>query len=85
MIRSLIDELLLFLVPFALFAAYLVLRRENPMLREAWTGRTGWLGIAGLGLVIAGFLVAGLVSERRTGAFVPTHVEDGHVVPGRFR
>lgn len=85
MIRSLADELLLFLLPFALFAGYLVLRRRNPMLREAWSGRTGWLGISGLLLVIAAFLAAGLLADRRTGAFVPTHVENGRVVPGQFR
>ena len=85
MIRTLADDLLLILLPFALFFAYLVLRRRNPMLRESWSGRVGWLGIAGVALVVAAFILAGLLAERRTGAFVPTHVENGRVVPGQFR
>ena len=41
------DDLLLVLVPFALFFGYLVLRRRNPMRRESWSGQVGWLTIAG--------------------------------------
>lgn len=85
MIRTLVDDLLLLLLPFAVFAAYLVLRRRNPMQREAWSGRVGWLGIVGLLLVVAAFLLAGILAERQTGAFIPTHVENGRVVPGQFR
>ena len=85
MIRTLADDLLLVLLPFALFFAYLVIRRRNPMLRESWSGQVGWLSIAGVGLVVAAFLLAGIFAERRTGAFVPTHVENGRVVPGQFR
>jgi hypothetical protein len=30
-------------------------------------------------------VAAGLLADRQTGAFVPTHMENGRVVPGRFQ
>jgi hypothetical protein len=44
-----------------------------------------WLVIAGLALAIASLLYAGIAGERQQGAFVPTHLENGRVVPGEFR
>jgi hypothetical protein len=85
MIRTLIGEVLLFLLPFCVFALFLALRRRNPFRLAAWSDSTAWLIIAGLVCVIAGFLYAGLTAERPTGAFVPPHLEDGRVVPGQFR
>lgn len=85
MTRVVISELLLFLLPFLLFAAYLVIRRRNPLQTAAWDGSVSWLVIAGLALVVAALLFTGIFAERRTGPFVPTHVEDGRVVPGQFR
>lgn len=85
MIRALLEEALLFLLPFALFAAYLVLRRRNPMLWSSWSGQTSWLVIVGLALAVGSLVIAGVFAERQTGAFVPTHVENGRVVPGQFR
>ncbi len=85
MTRALLGELLLFFVPFVVFALYLVLRKRNPLLWSHWSDQTFWLVSAGLLLAIASFLIAGLTAERHVGAFVPTHVENGRVVPGQFR
>lgn len=85
MMRALVEELLLFLLPFALFALYLAARRRNPLDFEHWGERTYWLVIAGLGLAIASLIWAGLTSERRKEGFQPTHMENGRVVPGQFR
>jgi hypothetical protein len=83
--RAVLEGSLLFLLPFAAFAAYLVLRRRNPLVWSAWSDQTAWLVIAGFVCVIAALLVTGLTAERQSGAFMPTHVEDGRVVPGQFR
>ena len=85
MFRAVIGEALLFFVPFALFALYLVLRRRNPLLWASWSDQATWLVIAGLVLAIAAFLYTGRTAERHQGGFVPPHLENGRVVPGQFR
>jgi Family of unknown function (DUF6111) len=85
MIRTVFGEVLLFFVPFAVFALFLLLRRRNPLHITAWNDSTAWLAIAGLVGVILGFLYTGLTAERSTGAFEPPHLENGRVVPGQFR
>ena len=85
MIRAFVEEALLFLLPFALFALYLVLRRRNPMSRAAWGGQMPWLVVAGLACVVAVLLATALTADRQTGAFEPSHMENGRLVPGQFR
>ncbi|CAH1663630.1 DUF6111 family protein [Chelatococcus asaccharovorans] len=84
MTRALFEGLVLFLAPFALFALYLGARRRNPFTRQAWDGHVHWLVLTGLVVVIASFVYIGLVAERSTGAWVPTHLKDGVLVPGHF-
>ena len=85
MIRALSGEALLFFVPFVVFALYLMLRRRNPLTLAAWSDATLWLVIAGLACAVAGVLFTAVTAERQTGAFEPPHMEDGRLVPGRFR
>ena len=85
MLRAIFGEALLFFVPFAVFALYLVLRRRNPLQWAAWSEGATWLVIAGLSLAIAALFVTGIFAERHTGAFEPTHLENGRLVPGQFR
>jgi asparagine N-glycosylation enzyme membrane subunit Stt3 len=85
MARAIVSEVLLFVLPFAVFAIYLLARRRNPLAWEAWSGQVSWLVIAGLALAIASLLYAGIAGERQQGAFVPTHLENGRVVPGEFK
>ena len=84
MTRAVIQGLVLFLLPFVLFAVYLVVRRRNPLLWSHWSDQSLWLTIAGLGFVVISLLATGLLVERQTGTYVPTHVENGRVVPGHF-
>ena len=85
MTRAIIQEALLFLLPFAAFALYLVVLRRNPLAWSSWSAHVSWVAIAGLAVVIASLVLGGLLAERHTGAFVPTHVENGRVVPGQFK
>ena len=62
MIRGLFGEALLFFVPFALFALYLVVRQRNPFLWASWSEQTTWLVIAGLGCAILAFIISGVLS-----------------------
>jgi heme/copper-type cytochrome/quinol oxidase subunit 1 len=77
--------MLYFLLPFAVFAIYLLILRRNPLLFSSWSNEAVWLVIAGLVCVVLALLVTGFTADRNTGAFQPTHVEDGRVVPGQFR
>jgi magnesium-transporting ATPase (P-type) len=85
MIRAIVEQVLLFLIPFAAFALYLVVRRRNPFAWQSWSDKSFWLVVAGLSCVIVALVITGVTADRQTGEFRPTHVEDGRVVPGRFR
>ncbi|MEE1609640.1 DUF6111 family protein [Microvirga sp. CF3016] len=84
MTRAVVQGLVLFLLPFVLFAVYLVIRRRNPLIWSHWSDQSLWLAIAGLSFVIVSLVATGLLAERQTGTYVPTHVENGRVVPGHF-
>ena len=85
MIRVLIEGFLTFLIPFVLFGIVLVIARRNPFRREAWAERVLVLAIAGIACVIAGLVLTGILAERATGIYEPAHMENGQLVPGRFR
>ena len=85
MTRAIVQELVLFLLPFIAFAVYLLIRRRNPLAWSSWSDQSLWLVIAGLVIVIASLVATGFMTERHTGAFEPTHIENGRVVPGRFK
>jgi Family of unknown function (DUF6111) len=85
MTRAIFGEALLFFLPFAAFAIYLLVRRRNPFAWIHWSDQTLWLVIAGLGCVIAALIVTGITADRETGAFQPTRSENGRIVPGQFR
>lgn len=85
MMRAVLQELILFLLPFVAFAAYLVLSRRKALAWSSWSDQSLWLVIAGLAMVVASLIATGLTTERQTGAFVPTHMDNGRVVPGQFR
>jgi hypothetical protein len=84
MLRGLVEEALLFLLPFAAFGTWLVLTRRNPFDIEHWSGRKFLLTVIGLVLAIASVVIVGLMSEPHRGAYVPPHMENGQLVPGRF-
>jgi len=85
MTRVILGEALLFFLPFALFALYLLARRRHPLRWASWSEQSITLVLAGLICVILAFVVTGLTADRPTGAFEPTHLENGRVVPGRFK
>jgi heme/copper-type cytochrome/quinol oxidase subunit 1 len=85
MTRAILQELVLFLLPFVAFALYLVVRRRNPLLWSSWSAQSVWLVIAGLICVVISLLAAGFLAERQTGTYVPSHMENGRIVPGQFK
>jgi hypothetical protein len=87
MTRAVFEGLVLFLLPFMVFAGYLVVQGQNPLHPEVWSRKAlSWLTIAALVLCIAGVIVVGVNRTTNLGAFVPSHVgKDGQFVPGQFQ
>lgn len=85
MLRSVIEEFLLFVLPFCLFASYLVVRRRNPFDVEHWDGHLFWLSVVGLLFSIGFFAFTGWIAPRNQGVYEPPHMENGQLVPGRFK
>ena len=85
MVRGLVDAILLFCLPFVVYAAYLAIRRRISSRFPAW-GREPVLRlvIAGLALAVAGTLLGGVFGHRSTGGYNPAHLERGVLVPGRL-
>lgn len=86
MIRVVIIELLLFLLPFMISAAYHVLVRKHPfsgaLLKIMSVMK---LAIAGLILVIIGLLLlAQFGGSDRDGVYTPAVYKDGRIIPGRI-
>ena len=83
--RPIAESLGLFLLPFLLFAVYLALRLRWPLAIEHWPrSRVATLVIVGLLAALAGLAGASLVAPRGHGGYVPAHVENGVLVPGRI-
>jgi hypothetical protein len=85
MLRGLIEEILLFFLPFAAFAAWLIFTKRNPLDIDHWGPHRYALSVIGVALVIVALLWAGLTQDRFIGVYEPARVEDGRLVPGGFR
>ena len=87
MIRPIFTELVLFLVPFALYALFLVATRARVLDAKSWPVSTlATLAIASLLLVVASFLFLAHLSGAPPGStYEPAHIENGRFVPGGVR
>jgi len=84
MIRPVLTEVGLFLIPFAIYALFLVATRTHILDRGSWPLHViGWLSTAALLLVIGSFVFLAHFSGAPPGStYVPAHVENGRLVPG---
>ena len=85
MIRPVFTELVLFLTPFAVYAAFLVATRKGLLDAGSWPlSRIAWLAIAALVLMIGSFVGLAQFGGVPPGStYTPAHVENGKLVPGR--
>ena len=87
MARQILLHLLPFLLPFAAYVAYVFAMKKMEAEGGLWADAPWfWLTASGLGLVIVGFVAVSLLSGAPPQAeYLPPRVEDGRVVPGRFK
>ncbi len=85
MTREVLEPLALFLIPFAAYAIYLLIRARYPLEVEHWTGlRVSILTLIGLAIALLGLVALNLTAQRGHGVYVPAHEENGVLVPGRI-
>jgi hypothetical protein len=87
MIRPALTEFLLFLAPFALYAAFLLATRSGVLAMQSWPIRHVMsLAIVALLLVACSFVYFAHFSGAPPGStYVPAHMEDGKFVPGTVK
>jgi Family of unknown function (DUF6111) len=84
MIRPAFTEILVFLIPFAVYALFLLATRSGLMLQSSWPVHIiAKLVLGSLLLVIASFiLLAHFSGASPNSTYVPAHIENGRFVPG---
>jgi hypothetical protein len=88
MIRPVLTEVALFLVPFAIYVIFLWATRARVLDWANWSAsRVAWLVIAAFVLMIGSFIVLAEFGGAPPGStYVPAHVDkDGVFVPGHTK
>jgi len=87
MVRPILTELALFVLPFIAYAVFLWVSRADVFVPDAWSmSRVAWLTVAALLLLIGSFVVIAQFSGSPPGStYVPAHMENGQFVPGMTR
>jgi hypothetical protein len=87
MIRQIATEFGIFLLPFAVYALFLILTRNGVLHPSAWPLHLiAKLAVVSLMLVIISLvLLAELSGGGPNSTYIPAHVENGKLVPGVLR
>jgi uncharacterized protein DUF6111 len=84
MIRPAFTEIGIFLIPFAVYALFLVATRSGLMLQSSWPVHIiAKLVLGSLVLVVVSFvLLAHFSGGSPNSTYIPAHIEHGRLVPG---
>jgi hypothetical protein len=84
MIRPALTEVGIFLIPFAVYALFLIATRSGLWVQASWSMYIiGKLAIGSLLLVVISFiLLAHFSGGSPNSTYIPAHVENGKLVPG---
>lgn len=84
MIRPFLTEVGIFLIPFALYALFLLATKNGLVLHTSWPLHVlGRLAIAALLLMIVSLvLLAQFSGAKPNSTYTPAHVENGKFIPG---
>lgn len=85
MLRVIGEPLLLFSLPFLVYAVIVILLSKRLEKGRAWSvGHVSGLVLAGLAAALGGLLLLGYEGPNHRGAYIPAHIESGQLVPGRW-
>jgi hypothetical protein len=84
MIRPVLTEVGIFLIPFAVYALFLLATRSGLMLQTSWPVHVlAKLVLGALLLVVISFLLlAHFSGAAPDSTYIPAHIENGKFVPG---
>ena len=84
MIRPVVTEIGIFLIPFAIYAAFLIATRSGLLVQSSWPVQiVGKLALGSLLLVVVSFvLLAHFSGAPPNSTYIPAHIENGKFVPG---
>lgn len=84
MIRPVVTQIGIFLIPFALYALFLLASRSGILVQSSWPLHViGRLSIAALLLTIASLvLLAHFSGAAPNSTYIPARIENGKFIPG---
>ena len=84
MIRPALTEIGIFLIPFVVYALFLVATRSGLLVQSSWPAhRLAKLVLGSLFLVVVSFiLLAHFSGAPPNSTYIPAHIENGKFVPG---
>ena len=84
MIRPVLTEIGIFLIPFAVYALFLIATRTGLLVQSSWPVHLiAKLVLGSLLMVVVSFiLLAHFSGASPDSTYVPAHVENGRLVPG---
>ena len=84
MIRPVLTELAIFLIPFVAYALFLVATRSGVLTKSSWPAHlVAKLVLGSLLLVVLSFiLLAHFSGAPPHSTYIPAHIENGKFVPG---
>jgi hypothetical protein len=84
MIRPAFTEIGIFLIPFAVYALFLIATRSGLLVQSSWPVHViGQLVLGALVLVVISFiLLAHFSGAPPNSTYIPAHIENGKFVPG---
>ena len=84
MIRPAFTEIGIFLIPFAVYAAFLLATRSGLLVQTSWPlPIIAKLAVGSLLLVVVSFvLLAHFSGASPNSTYIPAHIENGRLIPG---
>ena len=84
MIRPVLTEIGIFLIPFAIYALFLIATRSGLLVQSSWPIQVvAKLALGALLLVLVSFLLlAHFSGAPPNSTYIPAHIENGKLVPG---
>jgi hypothetical protein len=84
MIRPVLTEIGIFLIPFAVYALFLIATRSGLLVQSSWPVKiVANLALGSLLLVVVSFiLLAHFSGAPPNSTYIPAHIENGKFIPG---